>query len=639
MKRFLTILLTWHFVFSAYAQNILTNGGFETDQDYRVCGGATIVKIGNQGIDGRMVRSGNRAIKFSRNGSCGSDPIFDNLSNLEINFTVPSTGTALTFDLYYSRVGNPLNRLGMGLITVDNQTTQSQSFPDLKVLNLEGWHNYKYILEGSNFEKLKGREVKIFFSMTPLFTDNTANTPLEGLVGRPESGFYIDDVSIKAGKINVLPQANVAGLNRYANNPICFLDYETNTFSRINADGTSKTAFAPFGSRNPIGPVWLPDGKSICYFEETIQTTSSSEVNPAFIYILYAVNQNGQNRRELLRSTGINGREPLNPTPTDPKTPALDVQLSQLRFSASGKYFSLTRSSRQRFKNGVTQDASSKIEIYETVGLKLLRSYESGFNATWVGDNEIVYFNNDAYQSKPQGVYRVSDVLAGTEQLVIPGTGGLFGFSLYQEQGVSVSPDGRYISTLRYIDGYFTNPQGNYYAPTALMLFDKNENYRPRQLLLFDHGTTGNGYHTWSPDGKFICYHLQVANSDFDSWWLEVATGKTGKITNNKSTLYPSWFYGSASTSTHELEKERLESFEIYPNPSLGSMLYLKTTVPTNAIRRIGLYDATGHFIQNFEITSQNNLIQLDNLNTPSGLYFLEIETNTGRFSKKIIRL
>ena len=59
---------------------------------------------------------------------------------------------------------------------------------------------------------------------------------------------------------------------------------------------------------------------------------------------------------------------------------------------------------------------------------------------------------------------------------------------------------------------------------------------RAKELLLADHGQVYPNV-SWSNDGNFIIYSIKLPTDrvdwvDIQVWWLEVATGKTGPITN-----------------------------------------------------------------------------------------------------------
>jgi Tol biopolymer transport system component len=82
------------------------------------------------------------------------------------------------------------------------------------------------------------------------------------------------------------------------------------------------------------------------------------------------------------------------------------------------------------------------------------------------------------------------------------------------------------------VEGYHYDSEGNLQFNTAIMRFDVTEPDNPQQLLLVDFGES-IGAPTWSPDGRYILYDLSISDTEAETWWLEVATGKTGRLTAN----------------------------------------------------------------------------------------------------------
>src|SRR5690606_3262761 len=72
----------------------------------------------------------------------------------------------------------------------------------------------------------------------------------------------------------------------------------------------------------------------------------------------------------------------------------------------------------------------------------------------------------------------------------------------------------------------------------AIMLFER-DSLVGKTILLVDHGTEPTGL-VWSPDGAYLLYNLRQGNED-NIWWLDVASGATGKVTNNGSSIAASW--------------------------------------------------------------------------------------------------
>ena len=64
----------------------------------------------------------------------------------------------------------------------------------------------------------------------------------------------------------------------------------------------------------------------------------------------------------------------------------------------------------------------------------------------------------------------------------------------------------------------------------TISILDLNTNI-VRLILNIDHGKLSTNL-SWSPDGNFIIYSLVTPKNKNEIWWLEIATGKTGPLTN-----------------------------------------------------------------------------------------------------------
>jgi photosystem II stability/assembly factor-like uncharacterized protein len=82
-------------------------------------------------------------------------------------------------------------------------------------------------------------------------------------------------------------------------------------------------------------------------------------------------------------------------------------------------------------------------------------------------------------------------------------------------------------------------------------------------------------------------------------------------------------------------EKQNLESFLIYPNPSNGIFnIYLESDYQDNTI--IEVYNSSGSIIKSISISNTDNYT-LDLLNHPKGVYFIRIINNKIYHSQKVI--
>ncbi|MGB2685320.1 MAG: T9SS type A sorting domain-containing protein, partial [Olleya sp.] len=88
-------------------------------------------------------------------------------------------------------------------------------------------------------------------------------------------------------------------------------------------------------------------------------------------------------------------------------------------------------------------------------------------------------------------------------------------------------------------------------------------------------------------------------------------------------------------TDNLSVDQFETNNFMVYPNPSKG-LFNIKTL--SNQSFDVVVYDLTGKLIYNkLEAKTNNNLYQLDLSSFSTGVYFLNLQTNVGRITKKLI--
>jgi hypothetical protein len=75
------------------------------------------------------------------------------------------------------------------------------------------------------------------------------------------------------------------------------------------------------------------------------------------------------------------------------------------------------------------------------------------------------------------------------------------------------------------------------------MLHDHEDLQNPRVLLIADDGGISGAIDdfTWSPDGRYVLYTLYESADAANVWWLDVATGATGRVTNDGASVSVDW--------------------------------------------------------------------------------------------------
>ncbi|MBI4946350.1 MAG: T9SS type A sorting domain-containing protein [Bacteroidetes bacterium] len=83
--------------------------------------------------------------------------------------------------------------------------------------------------------------------------------------------------------------------------------------------------------------------------------------------------------------------------------------------------------------------------------------------------------------------------------------------------------------------------------------------------------------------------------------------------------------------STHNSNDNTSDQFSLYPNPATDEFTI---TVNSGRINQVSIYNVLGERVCSTIINSKSSII---NLNTPNGIYFLELKTSAGIAVKKIV--
>jgi hypothetical protein len=75
------------------------------------------------------------------------------------------------------------------------------------------------------------------------------------------------------------------------------------------------------------------------------------------------------------------------------------------------------------------------------------------------------------------------------------------------------------------------------------MLNDRDDLQNPTVLLVADQGGIGGAIDdfTWSPDGRWVLYTIHESADTANVWWLDVATGATGRVTTDGASVSVDW--------------------------------------------------------------------------------------------------
>lgn len=527
-----------------YAQsegaNLLSDPGFESENGpWEACGDATRVDAQAEGVTPAMVHSGRYAFRIHYDTddlSCGGEAFFDPTAQVGQSFTVPADAQDLTISFWYSRVGDTYFPLQPILGTSSDYDGRDVTLAWVEPEELEGWNFYRTELNLQELEAVRGKTISLFFSIFTVVAQSASEPGALPDTAAPGS-YYIDDVRVTTTVERTTPSPLPADLQGDGMRPLVYLNADG--VARLNTDGSDPQPIYGGFAGVPLNPVWSSAGDRIAVLEHSLTPENNTDpaVIPAFITILNTIDADGGNLQEVYRTSGIPGKRA---TPVDDEVPALSVEIRSMDWSPDDTAMALTLCSYQLFSNGSTTDEICWIEVIELASGNSLYKIERAYRASWSGDNRLIFENSVPMPERVDGIWEV-DLNADppVETLLIPGTGaGNFLPSIRTENWAVWSPDNTKFATVRDVAGFHYNPNGIRVFHDAIMVFDR-ASLVGETVLLVDHGTDASGF-TWSPDGKYLLYNL-TQGQDVDIWWLEVATGKTRKLTSNGASIAANW--------------------------------------------------------------------------------------------------
>ena len=203
----------------------------------------------------------------------------------------------------------------------------------------------------------------------------------------------------------------------------------------------------------------------------------------------------------------------------------------------------MTVCARNRYPWGESGDDTCRVTIVDATSGAVIRDDLDGwFGPDWSAGGHML-FNGPArypdYESR--GVWEGDpSVGPATQELIVPAPIDLL---VGGDRLPTWAPDGRRFVTAREIGGWRYDANGFVVRTEAVMLHDRDDLQNPRVLLVADHGGISGaiGGFTWSPDGRWVLYTLYESADTANVWWLDVATGATGRVTNDGASVAVDW--------------------------------------------------------------------------------------------------
>ncbi|MEZ4736924.1 MAG: hypothetical protein R3E79_58325 [Caldilineaceae bacterium] len=589
-------------------QNLLTNGDFEAGntEDWIFCGGAKLVDA-QTGATSEMVYAGRYALRLGQpiDDSCGNGALGPSQIAAE-DVTIPANASDTTLSFWYSPTGDwPAGEITIQLSTKPTNNLGSRAvISTLKMDDLmPGWQLFRQNLNADQMAAVRGQTLYLTFWVQ--------------FKGQPDWNWaiYVDDVRMAAAwertEVNAFP-ADLAGDGQQ---PLVVLGRgaTANTFGiqRMDTDGGHRVVIAEEAVQ-PKQLTWSPDGQQIAYATDRIfPANSDNDHFPALVSDVHLINATGGSKRTLFFTTGGEGQKetPRGCLPTrtcsDSGRDAIDVKVADIEWSPDNRQILSSLCVEPRWYNGdkATRGCAYHLALQplptaNAVDITLPKFIDVAQNGSWASTNRILFQRPGSIGTNPlpSGVWEV-DMAQQPPQPTLVQTW-LTGYAGSNELDLRAgpeleptwAPDGRHFVTYRPAQGVrYVEKIANDVTLSALrsnytiMLHDRKDPTVTRMLLYVDQGTL-IARPTWSPDGRYLLYVVLADNGESaDIWWLNVATGATGRVTNDGLSYEVDW------QPTHQLTVNPTPTSgpTATANPALtGGFFYPWSTVARRSSRR-----------------------------------------------------
>ena len=547
--------------------NVVPDGSFEQKGvGWQSCGGITFADAqANLPAKRLRVHNGRYAAQFisptieEGAGACPDGGYERAHQLIRVPVQIPATAEVVTVSFWYSRIG-PENTGDVGVFFSDQTDFIIEDGTGFRLDNISqdegiGWHEFRQILRGDDLANARKTQADIDAQRPP-----SGNTYLNIRLQRsltPDQvlGLFIDDVAVTFSDRSLQPLPLPAALAGDATQPIVYMHPVPNedafAVQRMDTDGQHGQIIYRTRLLGVSKPRWSPDGRRIVVVEDDLQgyNPTDASVNPAIVNELTVLDADGRPLAAPVRALGkpgVVGSPPgcsitTSPYCARPEDDAIDSSIYNADWSPNSDALVIELGFGSRNSLGQRGDDINALLLvtaqtaFLASGLDTQRMInKGGAEPSWGVNNSILF------RESSTGIYQdTPEIKLDNAKLLVANLGGIIGAR--QDTFPTWSRDATQFVTIRRVGGGST-----FYGNQAIMLHDPINNENDRTLVVVDYPRKIINKPTWSPDGKYVLFTVQTPTDKPDRvtaniWWVDVATGDAGQITNDGQSLSPDW--------------------------------------------------------------------------------------------------
>ena len=482
------------------AENLLTNGGFETEDAWLICEGGSFYTEDPSAPEGRRVMRFSDAEGVCDEGYFGYGtvarivqeiPVTGEENQLVISFWMKVTGILpdnISFSIYLSNTPNSSDYF----VGATNRTTS-------------GWTKFQRVITPSDW--------RFAIEDSPLYL----SLLIRDLDGAELS---VDDVKVQRHQDYTQASPMPSDLKNYSGNDrMVFINWSNETMAMMSPNGSNMVNLEHIPTNVALTPSWASENEiAVSYKHFYPELPQELTTVPGAGTDLMKFNLNGGEGEKLYFTIGNPGKYFFSGSFEN--VDALDVEIWNADWDLPRKRVAMGICARNRSPAFVSDDVCFIYIANEN--FEILNDETRGANPKWSSRGELAYYSGEGiHVAQVNG----SDVQS---ELVYSARFNLLNIADW-------SPDGRQL-VIAQQDGGTTLLDGEIeYFYTIKVLDLASKEVRP--ILPVDHGKLLTDLN-WSTDGKYLFYTLLISGGASQIWWLDVNNGTTGPITNTISAGY-----------------------------------------------------------------------------------------------------